>query len=83
MSKRVHTYLHYLGCNRWAGLVGYRGWYLNCSDSNCWTEISLPPLCLFTTSRKTSNRNSRSWGPAVCSGWNCTLDKNDSTSASL
>jgi hypothetical protein len=78
-SFKINTYLYYLGCRRCDGLVGYCGRYINCSDSNCWTEISLPALCLFTTSKKTSKRHSRSWGPAVCSGWNCTLDENNAT----
>jgi hypothetical protein len=73
--------LGYLGCRCCAGLVGYMGWYTNCSVSNCCTEMSLPALWFLTTSRKTSKRHSRSWGPAVCSGWNWTLDRNGSMSA--
>lgn len=37
----------------------------------------LPSLWSFTVSMKTSNRPTRSVGPAMCSGWNWTLDERD------
>ena len=37
------------------------------------SHLDLPFLCALTVSRKTSNSSSRSLGPAMFSGWNCTL----------